>query len=311
MKTWEWRAMIISILLSCTFWFFHALNDEHTANLKVPLQVRLPGKDTLPLVEVVAPPPYLHINVTGYGWNILRKTFGIGLDSLDILLTNPLKQKSIASKKFKMRIEEMFSDMKSVNYLREDTLFFDYDTTGLRTIQLALLPDSIALKENYRITSAIHLNPAEISLAGPVSLLQNIAETLYLSPTEKEIDEDYEESLLHPFAEKKLLTSDFNKIQIDFEVRLFVKQQISIPLNIVNLPADKSCRIIPPEITLNYFLLETEKFTEADHPIALLDYKDYQKKDSTIAPMLYLPQKMKEVRCTPEKFKVILTSEQN
>ncbi len=304
MKTWDWRAILISILLSITFWVFHALNAEHTANIKLPIQMSVAGADSLPIVEVVPPPAYLNVNVTGYGWTVLRKTFGMGLEALEVEVKNPLTENYIATKTFRSAIDELLQEMKSINYLLEDSIFFDYDTTTIKEIAVILPADTIDLEEGYRIISDIIVVPSTLQLTGPASELATYPDSVWVGLEDDQISSSYEEELDLPLPKNPLVRADYNQLNVMFDVGFFINQRMQVPVSVINFPEKKPYEIVPSEATLDFFILETEEITPDDYLLILLDYEDYQKADSTILPKVYLPDKMKDVITTPERFKI-------
>ncbi len=304
MKKWDWKAIFISLILAFTFWIFHALNADHTANIKLPVQMAMSNADSIALVEVIPPPQYINVNVTGYGWTVLRKTFGIGLDVLNIELQNPLNENYVATKSLRTAIDEILNEMKSINYLLEDSIFFDYDTTALKTIQVQLNPDTIDLEEGYRIISDIVIAPSVVHLSGPASELTSYPDTIYLAVEEQRIDDSYEDEINIPIRRNPLINTDYDRINVMFDVGFFVNRQLGVPVSTINFPKGETYQISPLEAKLDFFILETDEIGPEDYLLVLLDFENYVKKDSTISPKVYLPQKMKDVIYSPEQFKV-------
>lgn len=304
MRRWDWKAIFISLVLSFTFWIFHALNANHTANVRLPISISMANADSLSLVEVVAPPSYINVNVTGYGWTVFRKTFGIGLDPLNIELENPLNTNQVATASLRTQIDEILSEMESINYLLEDSIFFDYDTTALKKIQVVLPSDTIDLEEGYRIISDIIIAPSVIHLSGPASELKNYPDTIVLGLEEVKIDENFEDEIDIPLQVDPLTNLDYEKINVMFDVGFFVNRQLEVPVSTINFPKNRAYEIKPTEAKLDFFMLETEEIGPEDYLLILLDYENYSRKDSTIVPKIYLPEKMKDVIYSPEQFKV-------
>ena len=86
----NWRAILLSVLAATTFWFFNALNKNYSTRLNYPLGFSF----TRDSVVVVNPlPDKVVVDVSGGGWNLMRKTFLFSATPILLQLDNPTEIK--------------------------------------------------------------------------------------------------------------------------------------------------------------------------------------------------------------------------
>ena len=81
----NWKAVALCFFAALIFWLFSSLNKDHTTNIRFPLHFEFDNDRYVP----VAIPHHVSLNVSGNGWDLLRKSLGVRLPVLNVALDKP------------------------------------------------------------------------------------------------------------------------------------------------------------------------------------------------------------------------------
>lgn len=302
-KNWDFKAISLCVLTASAIWFFNALNKNYTTRVSYPVVFRTSQQQ---VVALTPPPNDLIIEVTGQGWSLFRKSFGIGVEPIVIDLINTMRVKRFDTKKFMPYFVNYLKDFK-IHAIIPDTLLLEYDKVTTKKVQISLLPTQISLKEGYQITSQIKITPNQVVFKGANSILNQLSDTLSLQLEDQEIEENYEQTVpLTYFPQNQLLLKpEIEQVKVSFQVDYFVKRNQLIPNQFINFPTDSSVTISEKSIILHYWLKkEDENQQFADTIKSIIDFKKKDLADSTIVPVIYLPKEIKNSSFTPSKVKL-------
>ena len=124
----------MSILAATTFWFFNALNNsEYTTTINYPIELSYPGSDSLLVVGSL--PRTVRINVTGGGWNLIRKTLGNRYGALKIDFNAPTDTRYLLGNSLTPLINDQIPTVH-LNSVITDSLHFHIEQKGHRFIAL-------------------------------------------------------------------------------------------------------------------------------------------------------------------------------
>ena len=143
------KVAILCLIAATLFWFFNSLNKDYTANVRYPISFIY---DTDTYQEIDELPEEVLLNMTGVGWNLLRRYFGFQSEPLLIRLDIPAGTKSIAGNVLPTAITDQVSDLQ-LNYVLTDTLYINIDRKVSRYLKLAVDESTIDLEDNYVLQS--------------------------------------------------------------------------------------------------------------------------------------------------------------
>jgi hypothetical protein len=207
------KVVIYCIIAAMVFWFFNAMNRDHTANISYPIKFEY--KDSS-LILVNPLPKKINLHVTGYGWNLLRKTFWFNIEPVVYKLEDPLRTKVITARNLLPVVTEQLNGVK-VNYLLKDTFWINFERKTIKEQLVYVDTSKVSLAEGLEIKSPVIVNPPKILVEGPQSLIEKLSDTLFLSIPQNEIDEDYDAEV-KIFEVSNLINIDRKKVQVLFKV---------------------------------------------------------------------------------------------
>ena len=96
LKFTDWKAILLCVFTAAIFWVFNSLNKQYTTNVYYPIKLTGFSRDSL--FEVLPPPKYIAVNVTGQGWMLLRRSLGFGNETIEIVIPSPTATRRIVGK---------------------------------------------------------------------------------------------------------------------------------------------------------------------------------------------------------------------
>jgi hypothetical protein len=289
-------------MAATTFWFLNALNKDYSTRLSYPIQFEY---DDSTFVSVVPLPKKVRLNVSGYGWNLLKKTLQVNIVPLTYRISSPLQARYITGTNLLPFITEQIRDIR-INYIVEDTIFFDFDRISIKKVALQVDSMAINLAEGYRLTSPIILNPAYINFKGPSSLLKALPDSIFVNIPLKSIDENFQEDIPVNYVQSSLIEPDNTKVKVNFNVASFRKETQLVPVIPVHFPKKDSLVLANPVLEVSYWLKkeETKPVRPEDFRI-IADYARLNQTDSTITILLeHKPAFITDVRVNKASIRV-------
>ena len=171
----DYKAIFICLLAATIFWIMNALNkDGYSQKISFPLQFSYNDSlytPTQPLPEKIS------VNVSGNGWNLLRKAFALDITPIKYLISKPLKTKLLNTGSLADSLSEYIKDVR-INYVVADRFELEFDRKISKDFTVKVDSSNISLKDNYVITSLINVNPRTITLTGPESVLEEMGSSI-------------------------------------------------------------------------------------------------------------------------------------
>ncbi len=298
----EGRALLLCFSIAIIFWFFHSLNDTHTANLKIPVQYNYTQANVVPLRP---PPEKITLNVTGIGWGIFTRSLGIKQNKLEVDLPKPTEVKAISVKSILPDISEVVKEF-TLNFVIEDSLKFEYDSIVEKPIEIYLDSSNFKLKQSYIVEGSIQLFPDKIKSRGPSKILSEITDKITLKLEASGVDRDFEKTIEIPNSNKDWVEFFPSSVKVLVNVIKMLTIRKNVEPVIKNIPKKvnlNKLKIFPELAYVKFELLETQKDL-GDSIKVILDFDEFNENDSTICPKYIAPSELQEVVILPGHFKV-------
>lgn len=279
----NWKAVVLCFFAATIFWFFNAFNKNYTTNLSFPLAFDY-NQDAYMAVRPL--PEYVRINVTGIGWDLFRRSFGVKVAPLVIPLERPAEIRKIVASTLPALFANQLEQLE-INFVLTDTLHLAVEPKGKRWVKLALDPPSILFRKGHIMTSEPIIYPDSIYIEGPQKLIRNIFQPVHVKLDQRNIDDDFLEDVEVRFLNNELIRRDPPTVQVSFKVDALVIQTDSVILQLVNLPKGAkpstgiqklSCSFAIPKRMMNSY--------HRDSVRAVVDLKDFSKGVERVLPVL-------------------------
>ena len=290
------------LMAATTFWFLNALNKDYSTRLSYPIQF---DYDDSTYVSISPLPKKVRLNVSGYGWNLLKKSLQVNVNPLNYRIINPLQARYITGTNLLQPITDQLRDIR-VNYVVEDTIFFDFDKISQKRVVLQVDSAALQLSDGFRLVSPVSITPRAINFEGPSSLLKALPDSILLNLPFKDIDERFEEEIPVNYVQSSLIKSDFNKAKVSFNVAQFKKETQLVPIQRVNFPQKDSLILSNQVLEVSYWLRRDEsKVVQPEDFRLVADFNVLNKADSTITIRLeHRPPFVSDIRVNRANIRV-------
>ena len=300
----SWKVVLLSLLGATTFWFFNELNKEYTTRLIYPLKFNF-ERDSVVVVRPM--PTSIKVDVTGGGWNLLRRTFILfNPTPLTIDLDNPTLIRFYSRATLLPLVRDQLSELR-VNYLMTDTIYFHIEEKLSRKLPVSIDSANIDLREDYRIVSSMSFSPDSIVLTGPKSFIDSLNGPFILPISERAIDEDYDEDVEILLPAEEITLSEPEEINVSFAVERFDRITVPVPFDVLNFPEDSTAIPGIEQIEVSFTVPRSERreYEASDFGITV-DFNLLNEGDSSIFPiMIYSPEETIEIDMVPDTVKVL------
>ena len=251
-------------------------------------------------------PERITLQVSGGGWNLLRKTLLVNTQPVVIALDEPTEVKAIPGIALTDEVEAVLGDV-SLEYIVTDTLRIDIDSVSEKDVTVVLDSAAVDLENNHWITSRVAINPRGVKLHGPASVISRAGDTLMVSLADQDIDENYEATIPLSYinAMVEVIPKEAN---VTFKVASFVALSKRVPLTLLNFPKDSSVYLAQKQVDISYWVREAlatnDSIKNAQFRI-VANFNNINSRDSTLIPIISeRPNFAKRIAIRPNKFKV-------
>ncbi|MBK6266541.1 hypothetical protein JKA74_15960 [Marivirga sp. S37H4] len=283
------KVVVLCIVTATTFWFFNALNDSYTTSINYPIKFTYPDSVYVAVEEL---PEEVQINVTGGGWNLLRKTLWFTNDPVEVQLSDPAGNSFILGSSLYPLISDQITELQ-LNFIETDRLPIEIDSIKTKKAKIEVDSLEIDLKENFRITSVINTSVDSAEFTGPERFIKTIPDVILLKINETEISRDYKKEKELPTFGSSLVNRRPVEVEISFTVERFINQELMIPFQLTNAPLDSANYVFDDTLVYLNFNIEEKlagKF-DLDSIQLEIDYRKMSKSDSLVLPEIKaLPQ---------------------
>lgn len=297
--------IVLCIIAAATFWFFIAMNKHYnTAHITYPIHVKY---DKNVFIRIAELPTKIKLNVSGQGWDLLKKTFWFNIKPIVLKPAN-LPKNTYLTSSFLMSIASGYFKNIKINYIMNDTIHLYFDYRVKKTIPVRIDSAGISLVKNFRIISPISFDPDSVEFDGPAASINSLPDIIKLNIPDKykNIKKDFKKELPIQYKFNKLISLSTKEVQVSFNVALFVQENIIANLKLINLPEGSFAWIEDDTTSISYFINEInkEKTTETDFEI-VVDYSTLDLTDSTIrTTVLKKPNYITDLTIDPQIVKI-------
>jgi hypothetical protein len=299
------KVVALCILAATTFWVLNALNkDNYNTIVDYPVQWEY---DTINFVAVQTLPKSIQIQISGNGWDLLRKYFSLGGAPFPIALKNPAEQKFLLTADLKRGLSEFITPTLLETVLG-DTLRFQIDRIVTKTLVPVLDSTGYALDKNIVLDGPVRFSPNKLQITGPSSILEAYGGKFPVQLNESKINKNFSAKIPLELDKKlaALLKVNQKEIEVSFDVLTYLEGNKRLKIKRLNFP--KNVGLANEELVpqLTYLIAEAKVIELKDLEFeAVLDYRKRNRADSSLLITVNpLPEFLKEVRVTPAQVKL-------
>lgn len=210
----NWRAVLLCFLAATIFWLFNAFNKTYSTNIRFPLSFEYDQQRYAPSAQL---PSTINLNVSGNGWDLFRKHFGIKVPELVIPLERPLEVKKIVATTLPPILASQIGALQ-INFVVTDTLQIQIDERDTHKFKVTVDVSELEFENGFGIVSPIVLLPDTISLEGPKKILHMMTDSIVVKIPAQKISETFREEIEVLVEESEYIKRNPPLIEVLFEV---------------------------------------------------------------------------------------------
>lgn len=303
-KTDNWKVIVLCLIVATTFWFFNALNkSNYTTRINYPFQITFDDSLYVPIKPL---PTEIPIEVTGGGWDLLRKSFGFEMNPVVVPISNPVETRYILGTSLNSDLAERLGETR-LNVVLKDTIMLNIERISERKLKLVVDTLRLSVAENFKVNNPISIEPDSILVTGPLSYVNALPDELMLDISQKNISENLVTEVSVGSLGSNLYTLSPSVVTVSIDLVEYGIFDQEVKLTLLNFPDNPSVFPRRTFVKLKY------KAPKDSFPTALifpwkvgLDYNRLNKEDSTLRPYLIAyPGFAREIEIDPIEIEVI------
>ena len=303
-KTDSWKVIVLCLIVATTFWFFNALNkNNYTTRIDYPFQITFDDSLYVPINPL---PKEIPIEVTGGGWDLLRKSFGFEMNPVVVPISNPVETKYILGNSLNSDLAERLGETR-LNLVLTDTIMLNIERISKRKLRLVVDTLRLSVAENYKVNNPICIEPDSILVTGPLSYVNALPDELMLDISQKNISENLVTDVSVGSLGSNLYKLSPSVVTVSIDLVEYGSFDQEVKLTLLNFPDNPAIFPRRTFVKLRY------KAPKDSFPSALifpwevgLDYDRLNKEDLTLRPYLIAyPGFAREIEIDPIEIEVI------
>ena len=297
--------VVLCIAAATTFWVLNALNkDNYSTIVDYPVQWEFDQKN---FVAVKPLPKSIQIQISGNGWDLLRKYFNISTNAYPILVNSPAEKNYLLTSDLKRGLGEFITPTLLENVLG-DTIPLQIDRIVTKTLIPELDSTGYSLDRNIALEGKVSFNPDKLEVTGPSSILESYQGKFPVVLNAEKIAKNYSGKVPLELEEdlETLVQLKQTEIQVSFSIVTYLEGNKRLKIKKLNFPANVKLaneELIP---VLSYLIQEADLAKLKDLEFeAVLDFRKRNRADSTLQIQVNPnPKFLKEVKITPPQLKL-------
>lgn len=285
----DWVIILFSLLLAFFIWIVHYLSQDYTVHFEYRLQVKTALSGYASVSETEQP---LIVRGRAKGFYIIKQRLGIGR-SLELEVPERLLQRDtqngseehflLLGADIRNLIAEHLTPDVEVEYVITDKMDFVIPTVRHKKVPVIPRAD-ISFRSQYMASGAMQVQPDSVVIYGKQRYLDRV-DSVYTKPiSARQLEVNLQRVV--PLMDIWGISYDQPQVYVSMQVDRYVEQTLEVPVEIVNVPADRRIICIPDRVKLKVRQFYPIKEVDlATHFLLTVDYADIlQSLDMQIIP---------------------------
>lgn len=260
------KVVVMSVLLATTFWFLRAMDNDYTTTLSFPIEVSSDSN----YVAVGEQPKNIKVNISGYGWTILKLSVGIGAPKLKYDVATASNPTVVSGIELYPFIADRIKDLK-VNFVKTELVQLNFDHNTSKFV-------SLAFQEEIDATPFLNVPQFakdSILVKGPKVYVDQTPQSISLPLNVGQLKSNTEVSIaLNEYFHPDLRLSD-SIIEVNYRLKSFKAKEHKVKLTLQNVPSWWRMKLKDKEVALKY-LYESSSTVKQDDFRVIADFDNKQ-----------------------------------
>ncbi|GGH13862.1 hypothetical protein FAZ19_08025 [Sphingobacterium alkalisoli] len=287
------------IIISFIAWTLIAISNKYTVTLKTGIEyINIPEKRAFHPLQSDT----VRVRVKMSGWDLLISKFNPDSTNIQVDLSNLKSRNFIVFSNQLGFINRQFPVNKQVTHVAPDTLYFDFSKQTQRKVPVKV-PYNISFRNQYGIAGETKVNPAYVTITGPLEDVANIEFLETDTVRGVQIQTDVRTVANINRNQRANITIYPTIAEIVIPVGELTEKVIEVPLKIENAKKFTSVRTVPSKVTLTALvsLKDYNKWSARDFE-AVVDLDSWGEHGVTSLPVILtqIPDFCKIIKIEPQ-----------
>ena len=276
------RILLFSVflLISAAIWLLNALSKNYTSELAYPLVYTDIPEDKVFVGEL---PEQLDLQINAHGYALLRyKMFrkqvpiSFSVSSFNLRGGEDSSSAYILTRYMRDQISSQLPGELQLLEIKPDTLHFRFAERVTR--KLEIMADFIyTIDKQFTIKDKIQLIPDSVEVTGPDLILDTLKFVLTEHLDLGELTRNYTDKVR--LSTQADLSYDVSRVSCTIELERFTELQVSVPIEVLNLPDSILLQTFPSSITLSCTVGLSKYDRIENYPFrAVVDYEKIEER---------------------------------
>lgn len=267
---------IFSVILSVLFWFSIVLSQDYTHIFSFPIQyINYPSKEVL----VTTLPKNLELTMSGKGIDLLKTLIRTSKDTIKIDLTDALKNGFIKTENT-FSIDKYSKELTVLNIF-PDSIILKFEKEYEKRVPIYPKIEYM-IKEGYQFVEYPKFYPDSVTIKGTENDLKNIE---FWETQPFTFDLIGSGNLEIPLKIQENIGVFPNSIMMKYKVEKFVQGVIVVPIQVENIPLNKTIRLYPNTLSLKFVTaISNYNKIQNTHFRAFIDYNRIDHRFAYVVP---------------------------
>jgi len=248
------RILLFSVflLISAAIWLLNAMSKNYTSDIEYPMVYEDFPENKVFVGEL---PGHLDLQINSHGYALLRyKLFkkpvpiSFHISAFNLSRGQDSSSTYILTRYLKDQISRQLPSELQLLEIKPDTLHFRFADRVTR--KLKIKPDfNYSIVKQFTIKDEIMLIPDSVEVTGPDLIIDTLDYILTERLDLGELTKNYEDRVR--LSQKAELTYDVSRVECIIELERFTELQVSVPVEVLNLPDSILLQTFPSSIKIN------------------------------------------------------------
>jgi len=275
----------VFLLIAALIWLLNALSKNYTTVIEYPLAYTDFPEGRVFVGEM---PEHLDLRINAHGYAILRyKTFGKS-DPISFKVSafnlsrsgNDSSRAFILTRYLKDQVSRQLPAGIQLLEIKPDTLHFRFAERITRKFRIR--PDfKFQVDKQFTIKDGVRLTPDSVKVTGPDMILDTMRYVTTAKTDLGQLSKDYSNKV--KLRKMDDLEYELSRVNCRIELERYTEVQLSIPIEVLNLPDSISLQTFPSrvQLTCNVGLSKYDRM-EASPVRAVVDYSGISEKTNLL-----------------------------
>jgi len=295
------KVFLLSLLISTIIWSVMKLSDENTYEYKLILNYTdIPEE----LLIINKPDSIVTLNLTSQGFkfftNVFSKNEPVNISMKEYNIpklqsNNEIIVFRMAASQLTKQISQQLNLKNLGKIIKPDSIVFKFSEYKTKLVPVKAVYN-LSFRNNYQLYSGVILDPKEVTISGPRSILDEIQYLETETVSKERVGEDFQKTLSLIVPEN--IVVDQSEVVANFRVANYTELEKKVKININNRVKGVKIKTFPDFVTVKYIIAvdDFEKINEKSFIIeATIDSLKLLKGDELIPKVREKPDFVKNV----------------